>query len=397
MSSTSGGCSRTGDSRDASQLASWSRNRTPKSLVCQAGTLERHVRMTLNAWGWDEGWAERAAREGVDSSSVARIVGQHRASWSVQTDSGPGKARIPTKRGINLSPVVGDWVVVEPGPMPGDPLSILAVFPRRTSISRGAAGTGGGEQVLATNVDKVWIVHGLDMPINPRRLERYLAVVWDSGATPEIILSKGDLAEAMEATLDEVRVTAIGATVRCASSEDPVSVRDLRDSLAPGCTVTLLGPSGVGKSTLVNLLAGETVAETGEVRAGDRKGRHTTVRRELFRIPGGALLLDTPGMRELRVLDLQEGLGHAFPEIVELAGDCRFRDCTHSSEPGCAVLLAANEGRLAADRLASYRKLEAEAAYERRKADPQARAEHVAEYKTAMRTLKHHHKYRSPE
>ena len=131
--------------------------------------------MTLIAWGWDDQWAERAAQEGIDSSSVARVVGQDRASWSVQTDSGPEQARIPSKTGTGPSPVVGDWVFVEPGPMPRDPWSILAVFPRRTMISRGAAGTGGGKQVLATNVDKVWIVHGLDMPLNSRRLERYLA------------------------------------------------------------------------------------------------------------------------------------------------------------------------------------------------------------------------------
>ena len=150
--------------------------------------------MTLIAWGWNDHWAEQAAQEGINPASVARVVGQDRASWSVQTDSSPQQARIPSKPGSGPSPVVGDWVVVEPGPMPSDPWSILAVFPRRTIIARGAAGTGGGEQVLAANVDRVWIVHGLDMPLNSRRLERYLAVVWDSGATPEIVLTKGDLA-----------------------------------------------------------------------------------------------------------------------------------------------------------------------------------------------------------
>jgi ribosome biogenesis GTPase len=353
--------------------------------------------MTLADWGWSEEWAERAAREGIDPSSVARVVGQDRASWSVQTDSGPERARIATRRGVGPAPVVGDWVAVEPGPVAGDPRSILRVLPRRTAVSRGAAGTGGGGQVLAANVDRVWIVHGLDLPVNPRRLERYLAVVWESGAVPEILLTKTDLAADPEGRLAEARTAAPGASVRRVSAEDPDSVRRLRESLAPGCTVSLLGPSGVGKSTLVNLLAGEILAETGEVRAHDRKGRHTTVRRELFRIPGGALLLDTPGMRELRIGALDDGLRETFSEIEELARACRFRDCRHEAEPGCAVLAAADRGTLDPGRLASYRKLQAEAAYEARKADPLARAAALSDWKTAMKTLRNHPKYRNRE
>lgn len=350
--------------------------------------------MTLISWGWDDKWAERAAQEGIDDSSVARVVGQDRASWSVQTPSGPQKARRVSNSGIELSPVAGDWVLVEPGPMPSDPWSILAVLPRRSMISRGSAGTGGGEQVLATNVDKVWIVHGLDMPFNSRRLERYLAVVWESGATPEVILTKGDLAEDLEATVRQVQAAAMGAPVRCVSSEDPKSVQDLRDTLASGCTVSLLGPSGVGKSTLVNLLAGETVAVTGEVRSGDRKGRHTTVRRELFRIPGGAILLDTPGMRELRVGVLDEGLKEVFADIEDLSHSCRFRDCRHEREPGCAVLEAVDRRSLDPGRLASFRKLQAEAAHELRKADPLARAAALSDWKTTLKTVKYHPKHK---
>lgn len=350
--------------------------------------------MGLSDWGWDEHWAAKAAELDAGPSMIARVVAQERGSWSVQTEGGTRTARNPSASGVRPTPVVGDWVVTEPGPQPADPLSLLAVLPRRSRISRGVAGTGHEEQVLAANVDKVWIVHGLDCEVNLRRIERYIAVVWDSGAAPEVILTKTDLTPDLASEISRLQATAIGIPIRSVSSLDPESVQGLRETLDPGATICLLGPSGVGKSTLVNVLSGGEVASTGQVREKDRRGRHTTTRRSLFQIPGGACLLDTPGIRELRVWLMDEGLTGAFPDIEAYAADCRFRDCRHEAEPGCAVLGAVQDGTLDPDRLASFRKLQAEADYERRRNDPRARAAAVAEHKTALKTVKYHPKYR---
>ena len=348
--------------------------------------------MSLSSWGWNDEWAARFAEVFTDRGEPGRITGQERDRWSVEISAGSSLARIPSRARIEAAPVVGDWAVVEAGPSPSDPWSILDILPRRSKFSRGTAGTGAAEQVLAANVDRVWIVHGLDQPLNPRRLERYLAVAWESGAVPAVVLTKSDLALELAKVVAETRAIAMGVDVFAVSMDAAETVGHIVETLEPGETIGLLGPSGAGKSTLVNLLAQRPVARTGTVRPSDHKGRHTTTRRELFLIAGGAMVLDTPGLRELRVWDLTEGLEQAFPEIEELAQDCRFADCRHQAEPGCAILRAVESGHVDPARLASYRKLQAEAAFQARKSDPQARASFVAKHKTALKTLRFHQK-----
>jgi ribosome biogenesis GTPase len=364
--------------------------------------------MDLKAWGWDDGWSDVWAEsvpdaESVDDVVAGRVTTQERTRWTVETASGPKEARVVSEQASGRIAAVGDWVAVRPGPSLEDPWSIEGTLPRRSKFSRRAAGNRAEEQVVAANVDVVWIVHGLDVIPNARRVERYLAVAWESGAQPEIVLTKADIAVDLAESRRIVEGLAFGVPVHVVSvtghseeqADGAVAIASLSDRVSPGRAVALLGPSGVGKSSLINRLAGQDLLETGDVRTGDKKGRHTTTRRQLVRIESGALLLDTPGMRELQVWDLDEGLGQTFPEIDEFAAQCRFRDCVHESEPGCAVLAAVEAGSLNGERLDSYRKLLAEAEYQRLKADPRAKAEQLAKWKSIIKSLKHHPKYQA--
>lgn len=268
-------------------------------------------------------------------------------------------------------PVVGDFVLAPPGEEP----SVVRVLARRTSLSRGAAGRVTAEQVLAANVDLVFLVHGLDAGVKPRRIERTLAAVNACGADPVVLLTKADLEDDPAGALGEAAAAAGAAQVLLLSAARGEGVDAVRALLAPGRTGVFVGPSGSGKSTLVNALLGEDVQATAEVRARDARGRHTTSGRRLVLVPGGGAVIDGPGIRELKLWD-PAGIEGVFEDVAAIAEGCRFRDCAHEGEPGCAVLAAVEEGRLDPARLESLQKLEAEArSAELRKGGAAARAE----------------------
>jgi ribosome biogenesis GTPase len=309
----------------------------------------------LEELGWDDHWASALGQLQDDNLNPARVAAQHRGAYVVWTVTGELRAR-PAGRLFyeheigEPIPAVGDWVGLRD-------TTITSILPRRSAFLRKRAGFGSDEQVLAANVDTAFLLAGLDDDFSLRRLERYLTTAWDSGAAPVVVLTKADLcADVGEAVLS-VESVAIGVPVVPVSNVTGEGLDDLTAHLSPGRTVVLLGSSGVGKSTLLNRLAGTELMRTAEI-AGDGTGRHTTTHRELVRLPDGALVIDTPGLRELQ---FWEGdVDAAFEDIEALAADCRFRDCAHAREPGCAVLNAVDEGRLELGRLRSWRKFQRE-------------------------------------
>ncbi len=324
----------------------------------------------------------RIAREDRDRYLVLAAGGERSAVLA-------GRLRHEAQAATDL-PAVGDWVAVRAAP-DGDAV-IVAVLPRATAFVRARPGETTDAQVVAANVDTVFVVAGLDGDFNVRRLERYLAAAWDSGAAPVVILNKADVADDLDARRAEVEAVAMGVPVVAISARERAGLEALAPWLVPGATVALLGSSGVGKSTIVNALLGEERQATQEVRQDDSRGRHTTASRELVPLPGGALLLDTPGMRVLTPWAGEEGLDGAFADVVALAAGCRFRDCGHADEPGCAVLAAVAGGALDPARLESWRKLQRELRWLERRRDARARAEEEARWKAIMKSMKHHPK-----
>ncbi len=304
------------------------------------------------------------------SDIPARIAADHGGAYEVWSQTGAGPAQLAGRLRLEIEdaglPCVGDWVALKEAPGTDRTTIIDRVLARRTAFTRGAAGREVRAQVVAANVDLVFVVCGLDADFNVRRIERYLARIWASGAQPSVILNKADLCEDTAARAAEVESHALGVPVHVISALRSEGIAAVRACIHDGMTVALVGSSGAGKSTLVNALLGEDRMPTGEVRARDGRGCHVTTHRQLVLLPGGGLLLDTPGMRELQLAG-EEGLDAVFEDIAALSARCRFRDCRHDAEPGCAVQQAVTSGALAPDRLEHYRKLEREAqAYELR-------------------------------
>lgn len=255
-------------------------------------------------------------------------------------------------------PAVGDFVALQPAERP----LIQRILPRKSVFVRKAAGMAHQDQVVAANVTTVFLCMALNHDFNPRRLDRYLTVAWESGATPVVVLTKADLCTDVSAKVTAVQAVALGVSIVVTTVQTPQGLTGLTPYLVPGQTVALLGSSGVGKSTLLNRLLGAPVIATAGLR-NDDKGRHTTTTRDLYRLPGGGLVIDTPGMRELGLWDATTGLAQSFADVIALMRHCRFRNCRHQQEPGCAIQVALAAGTLTAERWQSYQKLAAENAY----------------------------------
>ena len=294
----------------------------------------------------------------------ARIVAVHKERYALVCEYGETYARLKTKEyygGYEEFPTVGDFVMMDF--VPSGDSRIFATLPRKTFFSRRDPTPGRGEQAVAANFDYVFIMQSLNQDFNERRLERYLTLAWQSGAVPVIVLTKADLTEEYEPYIRIAERIAPDVCVHVVSSRNGFGLEELRAYLKPGNTIALLGSSGIGKSSLVNAFAEEELMRVNGIREDDSKGRHTTTHRQLIMLKSGAMIIDTPGMRELGMWDVSEGLGEAFADVEQYIGRCKFSDCRHLSEPGCAIKEAIAAGELSKARWDSYCKLKREAKY----------------------------------
>lgn len=335
--------------------------------------------MDLEKIGWDPSFRPQDPSPG---SVIGRIGVEHRGAYTVFTEHGNVTASLPGRMRHNASrgelPAVGDWVLMDPLDG-GSGAVITSILPRRSRFSRKVAGETTEEQVVAANVDTVFLVTALNQDQNLRRVERYLALAWESGALPVVVLTKADLCDDVLGAIAEFSTVAPGVDIHAVSVVTDVGLDELEVYLRGNKTIALLGSSGVGKSTLVNRLAGSNM-KVKSIRS-DGKGKHTTTHREMIIVPEGGVIIDTPGMREVQLWDADEGLDNTFADIAAFAADCRFNDCAHDGEPGCAVAAALATGALDPERLESYRKLERELAFLERRQNKRLQQEEARKYK----------------
>lgn len=358
--------------------------------------------MQLSDYGWDAAFQRACDTE--RSGFPGRVTQQQKHRYTIWTPGGEVDAVVPgrmlhdtydprTRRPRQAElPVVGDWVVLET--FDGDGLArIDRILPRRSKFARQTPGEAVDEQVMVANVDTLLIVVGLDDNFGLSRIERYLTVAWDGGAEPVVVLTKADLRDDVDEIVAEVEAVSLDVPVHAISVVTGINLEVFARHLTPGRTLALVGSSGVGKSTLLNHLLGDERQATGEVREADSRGRHTTTHRELFRLPSGALMIDTPGMRELGVTDITSGIEKAYRDIEELIAGCRFLDCRHETEPGCRILAALDSGDLDRARWESYLKMQREQQFFESKHDPEARRA-VRERQRAFGKMVRNHKNR---
>ena len=358
--------------------------------------------LTLEDYGWDQFFADSFEPFAAEGFEPGRVALQHNRALMLYTAAGETQAETTGRlrylaRGTEDLPAVGDWVVIKRTRDEEGHAKVHEILPRRSKFSRRAAGSETAEQIVAANVNTVFLVTGLDNDYNPRRVERYLIMAWESGAEPVVVLNKADLVEEAEEMRREIERVAPGVKVLALSAKRGVGVEQLLPYVGRGRTVALMGSSGTGKSTITNRLLGEEVQRTAEVRLADARGRHTTTHRELFVLPGGGLVLDTPGMRELQLLVSERGLRETFDDIEEIAAGCRFTDCRHEGEPGCAVRVALESGELDAERYANYRKMGAEMRHAATLVDQRKAQDEKSRVKRIHRDLKKIYKRRDED